>query len=258
MREKERTMDMKKLLGLALACALLLTGCGARGGDKGEELGDNTIRPLELTEEEEALLKLVGGSDAEYGLFECAAGEGVSDCTVEVLSWEDGAWQTVAEGGVSISAAGTRRLGVVLSGDKITVNVQDGGTQYSYAPRLDGMDRGLETGRASVWLEEDQAMTIGERTPLYLEIYDDGEGVGIPPLPGGFSDLANLNQYDRAYAVAVSGLLACSAGRCPGGRQKSVPGGFHRRISWEVRLRAVPASGRRPCPGTAVQTVRRY
>lgn len=44
---------MKKLLGLALACALLLTGCGARGGDKGEELGDNTIRPLELTEEEE-------------------------------------------------------------------------------------------------------------------------------------------------------------------------------------------------------------
>lgn len=88
----------------------------------------------------------MGGSDAEYGLFECAAGEGVSDCTVEVLSWEDGAWQTVAEGGVSISATGTRRLGVVLSGDKITVNVQDGGTQYSYAPRLDGMDRGLETG----------------------------------------------------------------------------------------------------------------
>ena len=31
-----------------------------------------------------------------------------------------------------------------------------------------------------------------------------GEGVGIPPLPGGFSDLANLNQYDRAYAVAVT------------------------------------------------------
>lgn len=197
-------MDMKKLLGLTLACALLLTGCGARGGDKGEKLGDNTIRPLELTGEEAALLKLVGGSDAECGLFECAAGEGVSDCTVEVLSWEDGAWQTVAEGGVSISAAGTRRLGVVLSGDKITVNVQDGGTQYSYAPRLDGMDRGLETGRASVWLEEDQAMTIGERTPLYLEIYDDGEGVGIPPLPGGFSDLTNLNQYDRAYAVAVT------------------------------------------------------
>ena len=110
-------MDMKKLLGLTLACALLLTGCGARGGDKGEKLGDNTIRPLELTGEEAALLKLVGGSDAEYGLFECAAGEGVSDCTVEVLSWEDGAWQTVAEGGVSISAAGTRRLGVVLSGD---------------------------------------------------------------------------------------------------------------------------------------------
>ncbi|MFQ7452715.1 MAG: hypothetical protein ACLRNQ_16510 [Flavonifractor plautii] len=68
------------------------------GRRQGEELGDNTIRPLELTEEEEALLKLVGGSDAEYGLFECAAGEGVSDCTVEVLSWEDGAWQTVAEG----------------------------------------------------------------------------------------------------------------------------------------------------------------
>ena len=108
------------------------------------------------------------------------------------------------EGGVSISATGTRRLGVVLSGDKITVNVQDGGTQYSYAPRLDGMDRGLETGRASVWLEEDQAMTIGERTPLYLEIYDDGEGVTSAALPDSFFDVAYLNQYDRAYAVAVT------------------------------------------------------
>lgn len=74
-------------------------GLRRRGGDKGEELGDNTIRPLELTEEEEALLKLVGGSDAEYGLFECAAGEGVSDCTVEVLSWEDGAWADRGGGG---------------------------------------------------------------------------------------------------------------------------------------------------------------
>ena len=66
------------------------------------------------------------------------------------------------------------------------------------------MDRGLETGRASVWLEEDQAMTIGERTPLYLEIYDDGGGRGNSSPPGGFSDLTNLNQYDRAYAVAVT------------------------------------------------------
>lgn len=66
------------------------------------------------------------------------------------------------------------------------------------------MDRGLETGRASVWLEEDQAMTIGERTPLYLETYDDGEGVTSAALPDSFFDVAYLNQYDRAYAVAVT------------------------------------------------------
>ena len=48
------------------------------------------------------------------------------------------------------------------------------------------MDRGLETGRASVWLEEDQAMTIGERTPLYLETYDDGEGVTSAALLDSF------------------------------------------------------------------------
>ncbi|MFQ9916829.1 MAG: hypothetical protein ACLRWQ_11000 [Flavonifractor plautii] len=167
MYEREREDDgHEKATWFGPGVRPALTGCGARGETGGRSWGQHHP-PLELTEEE-ALLKLVGGSDAEYGLFECAAGEGVSDCTVEVLSWEDGAWQTVAEGGVSISAAGTRRLGVVLSGDEITVNVQDGGTQYSYAPRLDGMDRGLETGRASVWLEEDQAMTIGERTPLYL------------------------------------------------------------------------------------------
>ena len=197
---------MKKLLLIPLAMAVLLTGCAGGGDKKAEESAApaHQVAPLTLSEEESALLDLIAGTDGEYGLYACGMGEDMTGCTIEVLSWEDGAWQTVAEGGVSISAAGTRRLGVVLSGDKITVNVQDGGTQYSYAPRLDGMDRGLETGRASVWLEEDQAMTIGERTPLYLEIYDDGEGVGIPPLPGGFSDLANLNQYDRAYAVAVT------------------------------------------------------
>ena len=80
----------------------------------------------------------MGGSDAEYGLFECAAGEGVSDCTVGGTVLGGRGLADRGGGGVSISAAGTRRLGVVLSGDKITVNVQDGGTQYSYAPGWTG------------------------------------------------------------------------------------------------------------------------
>lgn len=45
MREKERTMDMKKLLGLALGVRPAPDGCGARGGDKGEELGTTPSAP---------------------------------------------------------------------------------------------------------------------------------------------------------------------------------------------------------------------
>ena len=198
---------MKKLICLALACTLVLAGCGARGnGDqKGEELGDNAVSPLALTEEEEALLALVGGSEAEYGLFDFTTGEGVTGYTVEVLSWEDGAWQTVAEGGASALTAGEFRLGVVLSGDKLTVNFQEeGGTRYSYAPRLDGVDRSNDSGRLWAWLEEPQALTAGARTPLYLEVYDSGEGVRSASLPGTFSDVAYLNQYGRAYAVAIT------------------------------------------------------
>ena len=196
---------MKKLLCIALTLTLLLAGCGPRGEENPEEsAAAHTIRPLELSQEEEALLNLVGGSDADYGLFDCAVGEGVTGCTIEVLSWEEGAWQTVAEGGFSTGAAGARRLGIVLSGEKITVNIQDGGAQYSYAPRLEGVDRGNDSGRGWTWLEEPQAMTLGERTPLYLEVYDSGDGVRSAALPDSFFDVAYLNQYDRAYAVAVT------------------------------------------------------
>ena len=198
---------MKKLMCLALACALLLAGCGARGNGnrEGEELGDNTVSPLELSEEEAALLNLVGGSDAEYGLFDCAVGEGVAGCTIEVLSWEGGAWIPLAEGGLSSLQGGNLRLGIVLSGDKITVNFQDGGGgRYSYAPRLDGIDRTTGSGRAWTWLESTQALTPGTRTPLYLEVYDSGDGVRAATLPDTFSDAGQLDSYARAYAVAVT------------------------------------------------------
>ena len=129
---------MKKLLCIALTLTLLLAGCGPRGAEDPESsAAAHTIQPLELSEEEEALLNLVGGSDADYGLFDCAVGEGVTGCTIEVLSWQDGTWTTLAEGGLSSLQSDSLRLGIVLSGDKITVNFQDGGGgRYSYAATL--------------------------------------------------------------------------------------------------------------------------
>lgn len=197
---------MKKLLLIPLAMAVLLTGCAGGGDKKAEESAApaHQVAPLTLSEEESALLDLIAGTDGEYGLYACGMGEDLTGCTIEVLSWEDGAWQTLAEGGLSSSSSETLRLGIVLSGNKITVNFQDGGSKYSYAPQVEGMDRSVNSGRLSAWLEEPQALTAGERIPLYLEVYDGGKGVGFSPLPEGFFDLANLNSYDRAYAVALT------------------------------------------------------
>ena len=197
---------MKKLLLIPLAMAVLLTGCAGGGDKKAEESAApaHQVAPLTLSEEESALLDLIAGTDGEYGLYACGMGEDMTGCTIEVLSWEDGAWQTLAEGGLSSSTSETLRLGIVLSGNKITVNFQDGGSKYSYAPQVEGMDRSVNSGRLSAWLEEPQALTAGERIPLYLEVYDGGKGVGFSPLPEGFFDLANLNSYDRAYAVALT------------------------------------------------------
>ena len=197
---------MKKLLLIPLALAVLLTGCAGRGDKNPEEsaAAAHQVAPLTLSEEESALLDLIAGTDGEYGLYACGMGEDLTGCTIEVLSWEDGAWQTLAEGGLSSSSSETLRLGIVLSGNKITVNFQDGGSKYSYAPQVEGMDRSVNSGRLSAWLEEPQALTAGERIPLYLEVYDGGKGVGFSPLPEGFFDLANLNSYDRAYAVALT------------------------------------------------------
>lgn len=197
---------MKKLLLIPLAMAVLLTGCAGGGDKKAEESAApaHQVAPLTLSEEESALLDLIAGTDGEYGLYACSMGEDMTGCTIEVLSWEDGAWQTLAEGGLSSSSSESLRLGIVLSGNKITVNFQDGGSKYSYAPQVEGMDRSVNSGRLSAWLEDPQALTAGERIPLYLEVYDGGKGVGFSPLPEGFFDLANLNSYDRAYAVALT------------------------------------------------------
>ena len=197
---------MKKLLLIPLAMAVLLTGCAGGGDKKAEESAApaHQVAPLTLSEEESALLDLIAGIDGEYGLYACGMGEDMTGCTIEVLSWEDGAWQTLAEGGLSSSSSETLRLGIVLSGNKITVNFQDGGSKYSYAPQVEGMDRDLSSGRSWVWMDAPQELVAGERVPLYLEVYDSGDGVRSATLPDTFTNAGQLNSYDRAYAVALT------------------------------------------------------
>lgn len=196
---------MKKLLLVPLVLAVLLSGCAGRGDKNPEEsAAAYQVAPLTLTEDESALLDLVAGTEGEYGLYSCTMGEDLTGCTIEVLSWEDGAWQTLAEGGLSSSGSEELRLGIVLSGNKITVNFQNGGSKYSYAPQVEGMDRDLETGRSGVWMDAPQELVPGERVPLYLEVYDSGSGVRSAALPDTFSDAGQLNSYDRAYAVALT------------------------------------------------------
>ena len=197
---------MKKLLLIPLALAVLLTGCAGRGDKEPEESAApaHQVAPLTLSEEESALLDLIAGTDGEYGLYGCTMGEDLTGCTIEVLSWEDGAWQTLAEGGLSSSSSDQLRLGIVLSGNKITVNFQDGGSKYSYAPQVEGMDRDLSSGRSWVWMDAPQELVAGERVPLYLEVYDSGDGVRSATLPDTFTNAGQLNSYDRAYAVALT------------------------------------------------------
>lgn len=197
---------MKKLLLIPLAMAVLLTGCAGGGDKKAEESAApaHQVAPLTLSEEESALLDLIAGTDGEYGLYGCTMGEDLTGCTIEVLSWEDGAWQTLAEGGLSSSSSDQLRLGIVLSGNKITVNFQDGGSKYSYAPQVEGMDRDLSSGRSWVWMDAPQELVAGERVPLYLEVYDSGDGVRSATLPDTFTNAGQLNSYDRAYAVALT------------------------------------------------------
>ena len=124
---------IRKILCLSLLFLLLLAGCGPRGEDTPPEESSlaNQISPLTLSDQEQALLNLVGGSDAEYGLYQCTADVEITSYTIEVLSWEDGSWDVLTKGGLSRSTSDDLRLGIVLSEDHITVNFQDGAAQYS-------------------------------------------------------------------------------------------------------------------------------
>ena len=199
---------MKKLLPASLVLAVLLSGCAGRGSDKqAEDLGENTIRPLELTEDEEALLDLIGGSGTEYSVYQLTAGETITGGQIEVLSWENGSWRVTGGGTAAISGPSDQlRLGIVLGAEDIRINWQDGSSQFSVTTSLGEIDRSTGNGSGRTWLEEAQALTPGERTPLYLEVYQkDGEdGLSLFAPPDGFFDPEYLNSLDRAYAVTIT------------------------------------------------------
>ena len=53
-------------------------------------------------------------------------------------------------------------------------------------------------------MDAPQELVAGERVPLYLEVYDSGDGVRSATLPDTFTNAGQLNSYDRAYAVALT------------------------------------------------------
>ena len=117
----------RRLAGLLLLAALMLTAgaCGGKpaGETAGETAGEDTartphIQPAQLTQEEQALVDLMG-RDAACRLFEFDTGGVVSRVRIQVYQLTDGAWDKVS--GVS-SPILEERGRVALNFD----NMQDG------------------------------------------------------------------------------------------------------------------------------------
>ena len=83
---------MKKILALCALMALVLCGCGA------EAAPPMYIQPAELTEEEEAIAKLLG-ADTEQHLFDVVLDGTAKKVSVNTYVLKDGKWELVTGGG---------------------------------------------------------------------------------------------------------------------------------------------------------------
>ena len=191
---------MKKLW-LALAAALCLAGCGQAEPAKPESY----LQPAQLTQEEEAILKLAGGP--EPAIFAFAVDGQVQ--TVQVRTWllQDGEWEQQS-GSLCALAEGEGRISLAL-GDlsryaREGVQQGDATSATSWeAPEDARLPEGLS--RTTTRLTQQVPIAYGQEIPLAVQIFSSQNAVHAYDVEAFFTP----EKYAQWGHEAVYAVTAC-------------------------------------------------
>ena len=200
-------MGRKRYAALFLAAlmVLALTACGADKDKDKEKEGGMTIAPAQLTEEESALVNLLGVDLGTYRIFDFQV-EGAKSFQIDSYELVGNDWNPVNIGQSTFEPEGTGRIalrfGKMTEGVLIRYQGADGhgGSGFSMLAQPD------ETGLtfATSALDGPAAVELDAEIPLVLQVASSkGEfstyGVGYFGMP---RELAK-NGYEHVYAITV-------------------------------------------------------
>jgi len=200
-----RKMRTKRYISLLLAAlmALSLAGCGAKDDKKTE--GDMTVRPAQLSEEENALVELLGVELGNYHIFDFQV-EGAKSVQIAAYELVGDEWSPVTAGGGTFIQEGAGRIALMFGkmNEGVSVRYQGenggGGTKFAM-PGGDsaGMFYATSTLTSSTPVELEQEVPLAiQIATTQSEIHSyDVQYFGMP------REYAK-HGYEHVYAITVT------------------------------------------------------
>ena len=187
---------MKRLLTLLCALLLLLSGCSAKSSP--------SIRPADLTENEQALLRMFGQSYPSQ-VFDFTAPEGSVGLIIRRQQLVEGEWVSTSHYLQVAGQAGRVAISFDDLADGLRCAIlQDGNVDATSVTRdsgldLTGMFTATETLRTSI------PAALHTEIPLLMHLREAGTEM---PFPGAgmadYPDAAPFADYDAVYVVTAT------------------------------------------------------
>ncbi len=202
-------MGTKRYISLLLGLLMMFTLTACDGGkDKDQETeGDMTIQPALLSEEENALLELLGVEMGNYRIFDFQLKEnsGVQSMGTTVYELVDGDWKPIAQEHKAFTDPEGRialTVGKVTDGVTTSVQSASSGGSSTYVPTLEEDVSGMAfatsklSGSASIELDREIPLMLQVATAKSEFTTYEVDYFGMP------RELAK-HGYEHVYAVTV-------------------------------------------------------
>lgn len=192
---------MKKVSVLFLLLALFLSACSA------EAAPVMYIEPAGLTEEEEAIAKLLG-ADTDQHLFDVVLDGTAKKLSVNIYELADGAWELFSGGGMSLkenAAKGRMAFSFEDLRGEFREAVQFGDDLSAVTLHPPKGEEILPLGRATAFLSSRTEIVYEREIPLAVQIHTAKDGI-LSYDPEYFFQPEEYEKhgYEHVYALTVT------------------------------------------------------
>ena len=191
---------MKKAFALLVLLALVLSGCTAQAAP------EMYIQPAQLSEEEEAVAKLLG-ADTDQHLFDVALDGTAKKVSVNTYELVDGKWELLSGGGGMALKEGEKKGRMAFGFEDLRGECREAlqfGKDFTAVKYGPSEEYGDTLGRAISFLSDRAEIVYGQEIPLAIQI-NTGLNKIVSYDPEYFFQPEEYEKlgYEHVYALTV-------------------------------------------------------